>query len=372
MPNDTLPHTLDMALHSLTTPVLRQIYFFHDIRIVCQTNHPAILALLETMLGSFPEPARIAGEATYTILCYENAAQFPVPLPLPRNRVRTDTLRLLTHTRLKYYRSREDALLYQSYAALPPVNETALSVIDPEQGSALTQIELPERYQPAFLRRYVLLLALGQLMQIYGFEPCHAGAVTAPDNIQQGALILGSSGSGKTTLSIGCATVGCGLLGDDLVMLRHDKAQNTIGAYAISHEVAIRSGTLDLLPSLASLRTLPADHRDKRYCHSEQIRTGSTRTYTPIRLLCFPSLTGEATSTVSTVSTVTPLSKASTLQALVDECLSKKALPFSAQERMFAFLSQLAEQATGYQLSIARGSNDGPGIVYSLLTGKTL
>lgn len=369
MPNDTLPNTLDMALDSLSTPVLRKVYFFHDIRVVCQTNSPAIVALLETMLGSFPEPACIAGEATYTILCYENAAQFPVPLPLPRNRVRTDTLRLLTHTRVKHYRSREDTLLYQSYAPLPPVNETVLSVIDPEQGSALTQIELPERYQPTFLRRYVLLLALGQLMQVYGFEPCHAGAVTGPDTFQQGALILGSSGSGKTTLSIGCATIGCGLLGDDLVMLRHDKAQNNIGAYAISHEVAIRSGTLDLLPSLASLRTLPADQRDKRYCHSEQIRTGSTRTSTLIRLLCFPSLTDEATSTASTL---TPLSKASTLQALVDECLGKKALPFSAQERMFAFLSQLAEQATGYQLSIARGSNDGPGIVYSLLTGKTL
>jgi hypothetical protein len=353
-----------MALHGLSTPVLRKVYFFHDIRMVCQTNHPAIVNLLETMLGSFPEPACIVGEATYTILCYENAAQFPVPLP--RNRVRTDTLRLLTNTRLKYYRSREDALLYQTYVALPPVNEAALSVIDPEQCSALTQLELPEHYQPTFLRRYVLLLALGQLMQVYGFEPCHAGAVSTPDNFQQGALILGSSGSGKTTISIGCATIGCGLLGDDLVMLRHDKAQNSIRAYAISHEVAIRSGTLDLLPSLASLRTLPADQRDKRYCQSEQIRTGSTRTYTPIHLLCFPSLTDDASSTVI------PLSKASTLQALVDECLGKKALPFSAQERVFAFLCQLAEQATGYQLAIARGSNDGPEIVYSLLTGKTL
>ena len=362
MLKDTLRNTLDTALYNLSTPVLRKIYFFHDIRMVCQTNHPIILALLETMLGSFPEPARIVGEATYTVLCYENAEQFP--LPLPRLRVRTDTLRLLTNTRLKYYRSREDALLYQSYAALPSVNEVTLSVIDPERGSALTQLLMPEYYQPTFLRRYVLLLALGQLMQIYGFEPCHAGAVTTPENSRQGALILGSSGSGKTTLTVGCATLGCGLLGDDLVMLRHDKAENSIGAYAISHEVAIRSGTLDLFPSLTPLHNLPADQRDKRYCHIEQIRAGSTRTSIPISLLCFPSLTDEANSTIS------PLSKASMLQALVDECLSKKALPFSAQERMFVFLSQLAEQTTGYKLSIARDSNDGPGIVYSLLTGK--
>ena len=364
MRNDILQNTLNTPLYNLSTTILRKVYFFHDIRIVCQTNHPAILALLESMLGFFPEPAHIVGEATYTVLCYENVAQFP--MPLPRNRIRTDTMQLLTGTRLKYYRSRENGFLYQSYVALPSTNEAALSIIDPEQGSALTQLAMPESYQPTFLRRYVLLLALGQLMQGYGFEPCHAGAITAPHNTQTGALILGSSGSGKTTLSIGCATIGCGFLGDDLVMLRHDKANDSIGAYAISHEVAIRSGSLNLWPSLVALRDLPVDQRDKRYCPIEQIRTGASRTYTSIRLLCFPSLTNESGSTI------TPLSKASTLQALVDECLGKKTLPFSAQERMFMFLSQLAEQATGYQLSIAQGTSDGPRIVHSLLTEKAL
>ena len=75
-------------------------------------------------------------------------------------------------------------------------------------------------YQAAFLRRYVFLLALGQIMGRFGFEPCHAAAITAPWDDHQGALILGESGSGKTTLSLECASLGCGFLGDDLVMLR--------------------------------------------------------------------------------------------------------------------------------------------------------
>lgn len=364
MLKDTLLDTFDTAISNLNTTVLRKVYFFHDIRILCQTNHPTILALLDTMLSSFPEPAIIVGKATYTILCYDNATQFPVPLP--RQRRRSDTMRLLTGTRLKYYYSRDGILLYLSYTTLPSVNETALSVIYPAQGSVLTQLEMPERYQPTFLRRYVLLLALGQLMNSYGFESCHAGAVTAPHAAEQGALLLGSSGSGKTTLSIGCAISGCGFLGDDLVMLRQNTTDDLIGAYTITHEVAVRSETLNLWPTLAFLREMPADQRDKRYCHIEQIQKGSIRTQTPISLLLFPILTDAASSTI------TPLSKALTLQALVDECLGKKSLPFQAQERVFLFLSKLAEQANGYRLAIARGSNEGPQLVQSLLTGNAV
>lgn len=366
MLKDTLLDTFDTAISNLNAPVLRHVYFFHDIRIVCQTNHPAILALLDTMLGSFPEPATITGKATYTILCYDNAAQFSVPLPLPRQRRRCDTMRLLTGTRLKYYYSRDGALLYQSYAALSPLNETALNVINPAQGSVLTQLEMPERYQPNFLRRYVLLLALGQLMNSYGFESCHAGAVTALHNAERGALLLGSSGSGKTTLSIGCAIRGCGFLGDDLVLLRQDTTDKLIRAYAISHEVAIRPETLNLWPTLDFLRELPPDQRDKRYCQIERIQANTACTQTPIRLLLFPMLTDAASSTV------TPLSKAGTLLALVDDCLGKKSLPFQAQERMFLFLSKLAEQASGYRLAIARGSTEGPHLVQSLLTGNVV
>ena len=372
MLKETRLDTFDTALHNLNTPVLRKVYFFHDIRILCQTNHPTILALLDTMLGSFPEPAFIAGKATYTILCFDNASQFPVPLPLPRQRKRTDTIRLLTGTRLKYYRGRDTTILYQSYTPLPPVNETALSVIDPVHGSVLTQLEMPEHYQPTFLRRYLLLLALGQLMNSYGFEACHAAAVTAPNNTQLGALLLGSSGSGKTTLSLGCATQGCGLLGDDLVLLRAndshvaDAPATPISAYSITHEVAVRSGTLALWPTLDFLKNMPADQRDKRYCHIEHIQAGTARTQTSIRLLLFPLLTDAPSSTC------TPLSKASTLQRLVDECLGKKTLPSQAQERLFLFLSKLVEQADGYQLSIARGSHDGPQLVHALLLGDAV
>jgi len=360
-----LKNTLLDALYTVTNtciqPVLYKVFFFHDVRVRCQTNHPAIMNILDDMLGIFPEPQRIRGEVTYTILCYDNASLFPVPLP-PK-RIRTETLRLLTNTKLKYYRDSETPTQYQSYVALPLVNEAALTVIAADQGIALTQIEMPERYQATFLRRYVMLLALGQLMQCYGFEPCHAGTVTAAEDSQQGALILGSSGSGKTTLSLGCAIHGCGLLGDDLVMLRANEQDGTIGAFAISHEVSIRSGSLSLFPTLSSLQAVPADHRDKRYCAIEQVRAGAARMQTCIRLLLFPSLT------TAPRSTVTPLSKASTFQALIDECLSRKTLSRQTQEQLFTFLSTLADQAEGFRLEIARGANDGPDIVRSLFAG---
>jgi len=354
--------TLHTSTRNLHKPLLSKVYFFHDIRIVCQTNHSAILAILDKMLAIFPEPGEVQGEANYFILCSQDALQFPVPLP--HSRVRTETVRLLTNTKLKYYRSADGSTLYQSYAAFPPVNEAALSIIDPANAIAVTQLAMPGRYQATFLQRYVFLLALGQLMQKFGFEPCHAGAVTSPWDSQQGALIFGASGSGKTTLSVGCASTGCGLLGDDLVMLRKRANDGAVAAYAISHEVSIRSASLDLWPALSFLRAVPADARDKRYSAIDRVCNGAARVQTTIRLLLFPTLTEEAQSAVI------PLSKASVLQELVDACLGKNSASQQAQERLFLFLSTLADQAKGYRLAIARGSNDGPQIVRSLFAGN--
>jgi hypothetical protein len=364
MLKDTLYDTLCTLTRNLHKPLLSKVYLFHDIRIVCQTNHPAILAILDKMLGIFPQSAEVHGESTYLILCSEDAQRFPVPLP--RGRVRTETIRLLTNTKLKYYRGEDDRTLYQSYVAHPPINEAALSVIDPANSIALTQLAMPERYQASFLQRYVFLLALGQLMQKFGFEPCHAGAVTSPWDSQQGALIIGPSGCGKTTLSVGCASNGCGLLGDDLVMLRQHADDGAITAHAISHEVSIRSGSLDLWPALSFLRAVPADLRDKRYSTIERVRNGAARVQSPIQLLLFPTLTEEAHSAVI------PLSKANALQELVDACLGKRSASPQAQERLFLFLSTLAEQATAYRLTIARGNDDGPQIVRSLFAGDVL
>src|SRR6266852_269971 len=359
MLNKTMFDTLYTTVHHLPEPALRNAYFFHDIRITCHTNHPAILAMLDEMLGIFPEPSKPRGEASYYVLCYEHASQFPVHLP--HDRIRTDTIRLLTKTKLTWYRSRDYTTEYQSYAPLPGCNAAALTAISPDENLALTQLEMPEHYQARFLRRYVLLMALGELMHLYGFEPCHAAAITAPWNTQQGALIIGASGRGKTTLSLGCAITGCGFLGDDLVMLREDIMGGTISAYAITHEVSARPATIDLWQTLSFMSAFPVDHYNKRYCSIEQVRTGSAFLQTPVRLLLSPSLTTEPQSTV------TPLSKASALQELVFQCVGKGNTYPETQERLFILLSTLAEQAPGYQLTLARGASDGPQIVHSLL-----
>src|SRR6266566_1562208 len=361
MLNETLADTFEATVHNLPEPALERDYFFHDVRVTCQTDHPAMLAILDEMFGIFPEPEKQLGEFKYIVLCYESVAHFPVQLPASRKR--TATVRLLTDTRLKYYVDRTSRTEYQSYEALPPVNGTVLTAISRSQNVVLTQLESPGQYQATFLRRYVFLLALGQFMSRFGFEPCHAAAITAPWDNEQGALIIGASGSGKTTLSLGCANIGCGFLGDDLMMLRNDA--HLINAYTIMREVSVRSDSLDLWQALSFLRAFPADDRDKHYCTIEEIRNGATRIQTPIRLLIFTSLSTEKKSRL------TPLSKARTLQMLVDECLSKKYMYPQAQEQFFSLLCKLSEQARGYQLAIARGATDGPRIVRSLFTGSS-
>ncbi len=338
--------------------VLHHNFFFHDIRISCQVNHPALLRAVDALLGSNPACDRPRGEADYHIYCTDEKAPFPAPLPLARARM--GKTQLLTGTYLHYYRGTEDHNEYQSYTAQPGVNAAALSVIDVARRQALTQIAAPEDYNPAFLYRYVLLLALGRLVHPYGFEPCHAAAISAPWDHQQGALIVGTSGSGKTTLSLGCAIAGCGLLGDDLVMLRYEQAEETIKAYSIMPEIAVRSGSLALWEELSFLQAYPADARDKRYCRIERIRQGAACPHVPLRALVFPRLIS------GTQSTLIELSKAQTLQALIEECVSKRSVYPEEHQQLFSLLSILTEQAPGYRLNIAHGSTNGPEMVCSL------
>jgi hypothetical protein len=359
--NDTLLDTVETAVHKLPEQVLDNVFFFHDIRVTCRTNHPGIMAILAEMLGMFPEPAKLHAEVTYAVMCYESSAHFP--LQLPGLRKRTETVRLLTNTKLKYYQDLASMAEYQSYEPLQPVNGAVLTAISQARNVVLTQLEKPEQYQPTFLRRYVFLLALGQIMGQFGFEPCHAATITSPCDSQQGALIIGESGSGKTTLSLGCASTGCGFLGDDLVMLRKSTVDGMISAYAITHEFAVRSSSLKLWDTLSFLYSYPVDLRDKRYCSIEQVRSGVSILHTPIRLLLFPSLT------TGTRSAATRMSKAQALRQLIDVSMSKTNKNTQAQTQLFLFLSQLVEQAPGYHLAIAQNASDGPQLVRSLFTG---
>lgn len=336
--------------------LFHRTYFYHDVRLICETNDATCFVLLDSLLGRFPEPQRVRGEASYSIYCYSDEASFPVQLP--EQRTRTGAVQLLTGTRLKYYTGAGQTF-YQRFMPYPSINEPVLNVIVPGERRAVTQLLSLERYDASFLRRYVLLLALGELLRCYQLEPCHAAALSALQDTQQGALILGTSGSGKTTLSIGCTLTGCGLVGDDLVLLRAQEGQ-PVHACAILPEVSIRPTTLDLYPSLSFLRSQPVDARDKRYCAIEQLHAGALCLEVPITLLIFPSLTDEAETTV------TPLNRAATLQWLIQLCISNEGMYVQQQERLFFLLSQLAEQAQGYQLAIARGDREGPQRLLSL------
>ena len=359
--NDILLDVVETETYKLKGNVLEKTFFFHNVRIICQTNHPVIVTILDEMLGIFPQPEQLQGEVTYSIICYENPMHFPIQLPISRKR--TETVRLLTNTKLKYYQDLKSMTEYQSYEALQSVNGVVLTAISQTQNFVLTQLEMPNLYQTAFLRRYVFLLALGQLIGRFGFEPCHAAAITAPWDDHQGALILGESGSGKTTLSLECASLGCGFLGDDIVMLHSNVGDGSISAYAITHEFAVRTSSLALWEPFNFLHSYPADMRDKRYCSIEQLRSGTSRLNTSIRLLLFPSLTTKNRSVISR------MSKSHALQLLIEKCISTTRRNVQAQEQLFSFLSQLAEQALSYQLEIAQNASDGPQIVLSLFTG---
>lgn len=353
----TVAHELD----DLPELPLRKLYYFHDIQVTCLTNTPAVFTLLDELLDVFPEPARVRHEVCYAIACFQDASYFPVQLPASASH--TETIRLVTGTKLRYYVSDGSTTEYQSYVEQPAMNGKALSVLSSSGRYAFTQLEAIEQYHPYFLRRCVFLMALGQLMRAFAFEPCHAAAVTAPWDRRQAALIFGASGSGKTTLSLGCALAGFGMLGDDLVMLGESAPGGIVSACALYPEVSVREGTIALWEELAFLRALPADARGKRHCRVDRVRPGAFQIEAPIALLIFPTLSAEGASGAAR------LSKAQALSELIERCMRAEKTYPTSQERLFTLLSQLAEQAPGYRLAVARDTREGPALLSSLFAG---
>lgn len=339
--------------------VYERVYRFHDVPILCRTNRSEALPILESLLAPSTVSQGSQSQASYDIFCYENYAAFPTPLPSGYKS--SGTVRLLSDTVLKFYQEEQNSLEYQAYTAQPGINATTLSIIDCMRQRASTHLEALERYTPTFLRRYIVLLALGRLMQGYGFVPCHGAVVTAMGDASRGILILGGSGSGKTTLSLGCASKGHGLLGDDLVMLRQEATDVPIKAYRILPEISVRAGTLTLYHDHFSLEALPVDKRGKRYCEIDAICQAPPPLHTTIQALIFPSLSDTQNSMLL------PLTKAQTLKALIETNCSKGYASQQERSALFAILGNLAEQAAGYRLIQALGSTDGPGLLSSLL-----
>lgn len=358
------------VLAHVAGPLSCKTFVFHNILLHCYSNQPASLALCERLWRHFPiSIAPPVPQAELTLyLCHNNDAEHSLSL-IPDDAIIYDELELVTQTHCTFATSLDETIEYQLYAPQAHVNASLLSILYKEHNSAIIQLGPLEGYDSTFLWRYVLLFALTQLLHKHGFVVCHAAALTAPGDEQRGTLVLGYSGSGKTTLSVGCTLQGCGLLGDDLVLLcQHEN--HLLYAHTLLPEISLRSATLDLWPTLAAFKTLPADQRDKRYCDIEQLRTGAMRYATPIRLLLFPQLV-EATALSS--SSLLPLSKAATLQKLLAQCISSTPGPRltralqAQQQQLFSLLTALAEQAHGYEILIPRGDCQSPQLVCSLL-----
>ena len=130
--------------------------------------------------------------------------------------------------------------------------------------------------------------------------------------------------------------------------------------YTITHEVSVRSHSIDLWDHLAFLRAFPADQRDKRYCPIARVSGNTSPLQAPVRLLLFPMLTTEKTSSV------VPMSRANALQELIDQSMSKTTGSSQTQEELFFQLGTLVEQAPAYRVAIAHDATDGPQIIRAL------
>lgn len=118
--------------------------------------------------------------------------------------------------------------------------ETTLLCAPPEEGLD---------WQRALLSKVIPTIAL-----LRGYEALHASALQTP----HGALaLLAPSGTGKTTLALALLARGCGLIGDDILVLSVDEEEGVLAHPSaphmnVEHETAARAVREGLIEPLAT------------------------------------------------------------------------------------------------------------------------
>lgn len=141
----------------------------------------------------------------------------------------------------------------------------------------------------------------------------HAAGVTLGERC---LLLPGASGSGKSTLAAALVMAGCGLLGDDTIVLAHD----TLAARQMPFAICLKPGAWRLLrkqlPQLAQqpIHNRPDGKRVRYLLPAETAPRIAPDVQTPVEWIVFPRRIRESPAEL------VPLSRAEALARLLHEC----------------------------------------------------
>ena len=307
-------------------------------RIGLDANHPAVREGWERLFAGWPHRADAEGSVPRLALTLELAPRLPdLPDGSPAF---ADALGIV------------DVYCPEPGRFLLHYRDGALVTVVPAANRAAGTIT------PAVLGRDrledVTYTSLAPLLRRHDRYLLHAFAATRAG---QALLLVGRSGSGKTTTGLNLLLSGWGLLANDVVLLHRRDGQ--VYACPTPGALTVRPTSLELLPAL--------DRRAGRFDPALNSYSFRARAVTdegwaaaaPVRTLCFPTVTGAATSRVDAEPAAVAFAR------LLEESVDR--WDGEAVGGHLALLQQLSEQAAAYRLGLGRDLARHPALLSRLL-----
>ncbi len=144
----------------------------------------------------------------------------------------------------------------------------------------------------------VVLVTLQPQLRRFGVYTIHAAGAVKDG---QALLFVGGSGSGKTTTCLNLVLNGWQMLSNDVVILRD--GPDGVYAWPVPDTITLRPKTATLLPQIESYpigeQSVPNIVLPTDSLPAHRLVNGNWAAPTRVKAICFPSITGEPTTTVS-------------------------------------------------------------------------
>ncbi len=352
-------------LAQVTGPLFEQWYLLHHRMVRVVTNHAALADQVRhflyyaQLLGeySYDEPSQLPVGIPedlfwqvafqlyrpYALTCYLFATHSGEPFPPAPAQPRPGTSEWEKIPGVNgplLARWKEESLRFREYQPYPGVSGRINTVVDKVDLHATIFIENVDECASWFVTRHVFYMLVGAMLGHDGYEIVHAGAIARAD---AGALLVGSPASGKSTLVLSCLQAGMDFLADDVLFLAKDGG--VVKTYAFPEDIAVRSGTLELLGQHVFMQNLQEDERRKRHVDVQRYFRGQVLSSCPVRLMLF--LRAENRSADFRAERLSPTQA---VTWLMQEYVSRERAQGGDADHIFDIFGDLAAQAPSYRL----------------------
>jgi hypothetical protein len=224
---------------------------------------------------------------------------------------------------------------------------------EPAAGRARYAVGAPSAEDLWVLSHPLLSVPLAEMLKRRGLHPVHAAGLARHG---RALLLPGTRGAGKSTLTLALLRAGCGLLGDDTVLLA--RRPEGLRALAFPDEIDLTASTLAFFPEVEPWLEPPPAGWQKRQLRPERAWGAGIVWESEPAAVVFPRVSGRARSTLA------PIDAGEALLELAPNVLLTE--PRASQDHLDA-LAALASSCRCYRLETGSDLDEAAGLLCGLL-----